>query len=150
MSSQAITRGRQLKNATEKVQVAASKFKGALTEDQKKEFRILEKRIAKSPDAVDILQLTQALDRRHSSRHGSEKRYTNRLMEFLTELQPLLQGIDVAVGGTQNIILCSVWGALKICLQVSSIYASWRQETQTDMHRLPAIDMSSWRNSQIY
>ena len=95
---------------------ALQDFEAILDHDQKAQFN--EFRKESPPGASAPLAFTTLLDRSLQSRH-SRRCIGPRVINLLQSTQQFSTVIDVLVGGSQNFLASSVWGILKLSLQVS-------------------------------
>jgi hypothetical protein len=95
---------------------ALQAFEAILDHDQKAQFN--EFRKESPPGASAPLAFTTLLDRSLQSRR-SRRCIGPRVINLLQSTQQFSTVIDVLVGGSQNFLASSVWGILKLSLQVS-------------------------------
>ena len=95
---------------------ALSEFEAILHEDQKAKFRAYKSQ--KPPDAQDVMRLTAEIDRDSSRRRKTRQCVGPRLTNLLQAVQQFSTVVDLAIGGSQNLIASSIWGTLKMSLQV--------------------------------
>lgn len=99
---------------------AVSQFEAGLSDEQKAAFRDHKTQTIRSaPGASDVMRLTAEIDRQLSAKAGSRcfgPRFTN----FLQGVQQFAALGDVVIGGSQNIVACSVWALVRMSLLVSS------------------------------
>ncbi|EUC46760.1 hypothetical protein COCMIDRAFT_35627 [Bipolaris oryzae ATCC 44560] len=95
---------------------AVSEFEADLTTEQKATFRTLKSQSHSTrPDPSDVMRLTAEMDRSISTKYSSRcfgPRFTN----FLQGVQQFAALGDVVVGGSQNLIACSVWSLVRMSL----------------------------------
>lgn len=98
---------------------AVSQFEADLSDKQKTAFRTLKSQSRNSPPGPsDVMRLTAEIDRQISRKAGGRccgPRFTN----FLQGVQQYVALGDIIVGGSQNIIACSVWSLVRMSLLVS-------------------------------
>jgi ankyrin repeat domain-containing protein 50 len=70
-----------------------------------------------TPTSSDVFRLTAEIDRIRSAKGKSG--IGPRLTSFLQALQQFAALGDIIVGGSQNIIACSVWSVVRLTLTVS-------------------------------
>ncbi|KAK3328063.1 hypothetical protein B0T19DRAFT_182155 [Cercophora scortea] len=104
--------------------MAISEFAATLQSSQKAAFKTM--RSSKPPSAIDIIKLTEELNRDGSRSHRSSWR------PFGTRLFPILERIclfskvgDILVGGSQNMLASGVWAALRVSLQGAMNFLSF-------------------------
>lgn len=116
--SKAVSKASSLKPEIRLAQ-AISQFEADLSDKQKTNFRNLKSQtLATAPTPSDVMRLTAEIDRQISGNAGSRcfgPRFTN----FLQGVQQFAALADVVVGGSQNIIACSVWSLVRMSLLVS-------------------------------
>ncbi|KIX99306.1 uncharacterized protein Z520_04882 [Fonsecaea multimorphosa CBS 102226] len=101
---------------------ALSEFEAMLDDDDKKTFRTWR---GGSPPAVsDVMKLTAEIDR-NNSRRMSRRCFGPRLTSILGAVQQFSSALDVIVGGTQSPIATSIWGVLRMTLQITVQFASY-------------------------
>jgi hypothetical protein len=100
---------------------AVSQFEADLSSEQKTSFRTYRSQSHDSPpDPGDIMRLTAEIDRCASGKVvGGRRCFEPRLTSFLHAVQQFAALGDVVVGGSQNLIACSVWSVVRISLLVS-------------------------------
>ncbi|KAM7212606.1 hypothetical protein V8F06_012027 [Rhypophila decipiens] len=119
MITKALTLSGRLKPEA-RLGVALSEFAEALEEKQKRRFlqmRVQSNKFA--PSAEDVIRMTEELNREGARLHKTWQPYSTRLGAFPTGLQSLASLGDVVIGGSQNLIACGVWFAVRACLQAS-------------------------------
>ncbi|CAI6332832.1 unnamed protein product [Periconia digitata] len=95
---------------------AVSQFKSCLSNDEKLAFdTTTSDALNNAPDPTDVLKFTAQLSWRKDRRRGS-RCYGPRFTNFLTGVQQFAALGDVVVGGSQNIIACSVWSLVRMSL----------------------------------
>jgi len=102
---------------------AVSEFEADLSSAQKQELREQHTRAQQSPpDAKDVMVLTAEIDRRIRFKRGVGRCIGPRLTNFLQAVQQFAALGDIVVGGSQNIIACSVWSVVRMMLLVCVFY----------------------------
>ena len=91
-------------------------FEAILDQDQKAQFDEFKKE--SPPGASAPLAFTSFLDRSLQGRR-SRSCIGPRVINLLQGTQQFSTVIDVVIGGSQNLLASSVWGILKLSLQVS-------------------------------
>ena len=103
---------------------AVSQFDADLSSDQKATLRAYRSQIHDvPPDPSDVMRLTAEFDRRVNS---GGRCFGPRMTNFLSAVQQFAAIGDVMIGGSQNIIACSVWSLVRTSLLVSSLQLSHR------------------------
>lgn len=98
---------------------AVSHFEADLSDDQKARFNSYkQKSCSLAPDISDVMQLTAEIDRRFAQRIGGGRCFGPRLTNILQAVQQYAALGDIIVGGSQNIIACSVWSLVRMTFQV--------------------------------
>lgn len=98
---------------------AVSQFEASLSSEDKASFRNQRTQALKTPPSpMDVMSLTAQIDRRDGGKAGRclGPRFTN----FLSSIQQFAALGDVIVGGSQNIVACSVWSLVRMSILVSS------------------------------
>ena len=97
---------------------AVSQFEADLSPQDKWELHTYRQQILKNPPNLrDVMRLTAQIDRL-ASRKGGRRCYGPRFTNFLQAVQQFAGLGDVIVGGSQNIIACSVWSLVRTSLLV--------------------------------
>jgi hypothetical protein len=100
---------------------AVSQFEADLSSEQKAEFRAHSSQSRVSPpDQSDVMRLTSEIDRTSGITAG-RRCFGPRMTSFLLAVQQFAALGDIIVGGSQNIIACSVWTAVRMSLLVSTL-----------------------------
>ncbi|KAL9074784.1 MAG: hypothetical protein Q9157_004274 [Trypethelium eluteriae] len=90
-----------------RLQQAISQYEADLTNEQRVIFRAEKSLLAKSPPGQhDVLRLTAEIDNRYQKK--TNRCFGPRITNFLHAIQHFAAVGDVMVGGSQNIIACSV------------------------------------------
>ena len=97
--------------------LALQEFESILHEDQRAQFNIFKNE--SPPDASAPLTFTCLLDRRLEAQRGG-RRLGSRAFNLLQGAQQFSAVLDAFIGGSQNLLASSVWGILKLSLQVST------------------------------
>ncbi|OAL53394.1 ankyrin [Pyrenochaeta sp. DS3sAY3a] len=138
--SKAIAKASPLKPEIRLAQ-AVSQFEASLSDKQKTEFRDLKSRtLATAPCPNDVMLLTAEIDRQLSCNSRCVgPRFTN----FLQGVQQFAALADIVVGGSQNIVACSVWSLVRMSL-LSLVNLS------TYIERLSTLFMDIGRSAPRY
>ena len=97
---------------------AVSQFEADLSIEQKATFRSYKSQSRISPpDIGDVMRLTAEIDHRAAGKAGG-RCYGPRLTNVLQAVQQFAALGDIIVGGSQNIIACSVWSLVRMALLV--------------------------------
>ena len=98
---------------------AVSQFKSSLNSSQKADFDIrINESLKNTPGPTDVLRFTSDFNKRVSILSGN-RCYGPRFHNFLQGVQQFAALGDVVIGGSQNIIACSVWSLVRMSLLVS-------------------------------
>ena len=116
--SVAVVNASQLKSEIRLAQ-AISQFQADLSDKEKDALRTQSSQLQSSaPDQGDVMRLTAEIDK--PSRIVAGKRcFGPRLTNFLHAVQQFAALGDVVVGGSQNLIACTVWMLVRMSLLVS-------------------------------
>lgn len=103
---------------------AVSLFEADLSSEQKATLRTYRSQNeAASPNPGDVMYLTAEIDRRARESRNSSLCYGPRMTNFLSAIQQFASIGDVMIGGSQNIIACSVWFLVRVSLLVSLFFS---------------------------
>lgn len=98
---------------------ATSEFEAALTTAQKASFRNIRSKACTTPPTLkDVMELTAEIDCQAHKKHKSSRSFGTRLTNMLQSVQQYAALGDVVVGGSQNLIACGVWAAVRMILHV--------------------------------
>jgi ankyrin repeat domain-containing protein 50 len=97
-----------------------SQFEADLSSEQKATFRSYRSQSRDSPpNHRDVMRLTAEIDHKASGKNSGGRCFGPRLTNFLQAVQQFAALGDIIVGGTQNLIACSVWTIVRMSLLVS-------------------------------
>lgn len=99
--------------------VAVSEFLQALDEDRRKGFRQMQATCRKQVSGLDVVRLTEEINKDGARRHRAWKPHGTKIGSFLSRLQTFASIGDVLIGGSQNLIATGVWSAMRLTLTVS-------------------------------
>ncbi|KAE9571848.1 hypothetical protein CGMCC3_g11973 [Colletotrichum fructicola] len=120
---------------------AVSEFEACLDTKQKAEFRNTRATARMSPPALkDVMQVTAELDREAHEKHKESRSFGPRFTNILQSVQQYAALGDVVVGGSQNLIACGVWAAVRMMLQLSLGHLSY-------LERLSELFMEAGRQA---
>lgn len=103
---------------------AVSQFEADLSHEEKRTLRTQKLQLQSSPpDPCDVMRLTAQIDKTSGFVAG-RRCFGPRLTSFLDAAQQFAALGDVVVGGSQNLIACSVWMLVRMSLLVSIFTAS--------------------------
>ena|ERR1700742_3852537 len=104
---------------------AISEFEKDLATGQKAEFNNCKAQtLGSAPKPNDVMRITAEIDRRVSLKGG--RCIGPRLINFLEAVQQYASLGDIIVGGSQNILACSIWSLVRMSLMVSFADLYWR------------------------
>lgn len=97
---------------------AVSRFEADLSSEQKDALRTQKSQLQSSPpDQSDIMRLTSEIDKTSGIVAG-RRCFGPRLTSFLHAVQQFAALGDIVVGGSQNLVACSVWMLVRMSLLV--------------------------------
>ena len=97
---------------------AVSEFEAILSSDQKAAFRSQKSQLQNSPPGPrDVMRLTSEVDKACGVAAG-RRCFGPRLTNFLHAVQQFAALGDIVVGGSQNVVACSVWALVRMSLLV--------------------------------
>lgn len=100
---------------------AVSEFEASLNSTQKASFRNERSTACKNPPtAADVMQLTAKIDHEARQKRLSSRCFGPRLTNLLQAVQQFAALGDVVAGGSQNLVACGVWAAVRMTLHASS------------------------------
>ncbi|KAF4934464.1 hypothetical protein CGCF413_v001639 [Colletotrichum fructicola] len=123
---------------------AVSEFEASLDGEQKAAFR--NARIATKatpPTPSDVMKLTAEIDSRVRKEHGPSRCFGPRLTNVLQAVQQFAALGDTVVGGSQNLVACGVWSAVRMMLHMAIGYASY-------LEKLSLLFMTAGRQAPRY
>lgn len=98
---------------------AVSQFEADLSSEQKATFRNYKSQSQGfPPDPSDVMRLTAEFDYHASNKTGRGRCFGPRLTNFLQAVQQFAALGDIIIGGSQNLIACSVWSLVRMSLLV--------------------------------
>lgn len=106
-----------------RLQHAIVAYEKCLTPQQLPAFQELRREGA--PKAIDIIRLTAEIDREAGQRHKSWRSKGGRLTNIFNAIDMFTSAGDILIGGSQNMIACGVWAAIRVSLQVSYIIGNY-------------------------
>ncbi|MCJ1328293.1 hypothetical protein MMC10_004969 [Thelotrema lepadinum] len=101
---------------------ALSEYESVLDNAQKANFRSLKS--GNPPVGEDVMRLTAQIDRDTVQHRRSRRCVGPRLTNILHAVQQFSTVVDIVVGGSQNVIACSIWGVAKFSLQLAIGFSS--------------------------
>lgn len=109
-------------NAELRLAQAVSQFEAGLLDDQKLVFRVQRSEASEKPPSIeDVMRVTADIDRQaaHATHSGRGARCVGpRLTNVLQAVQRFAAIGDVMIGGSQNLIACGVWTAVRMTMLV--------------------------------
>lgn len=97
---------------------AISEFAQALDDDRRRQFQLTQATCSKHLSGLDVVRITEEINKDGSQRHRSWRAYGTKVGIFLSRLQVFASIGDVLIGGSQNLIATGVWSAVRLCLLV--------------------------------
>ncbi|RMZ67759.1 hypothetical protein GMOD_00010145 [Pyrenophora seminiperda CCB06] len=129
---------------------AVSEFEAELSDGQKSTFRTLKSQsLSATPTPSDVMQLTAEVDRQIVRKFGGQcfgPRFTN----FLQGVQQFAALGDVLVGGSQNLVACSVWSLYLSPVSLSESFSDASQSIvslSTYVDKLSSLFMDIGRSA---
>ncbi|KAH9228601.1 hypothetical protein K456DRAFT_1782770, partial [Colletotrichum gloeosporioides 23] len=123
---------------------AVSEFEASLDAEHKASFR--NARIATKatpPTPSDVMRLTAEIDYRVRQEHGPSRCFGPRLTNILQAVQQFAALGDTVVSGSQNLVACGVWSAVRMMLHMAIGYASY-------LEKLSLLFMTAGRQAPRY
>lgn len=98
---------------------AVSQFEADLSTNQKTTFRTFKTQSCDTaPGIHDVMRLTANIDREARQKINGSRCFGPRLTNILQSIQQFAAIGDVVIGGSQNIVACSVWALARFTLLV--------------------------------
>ncbi|KAF5013170.1 hypothetical protein FDECE_799 [Fusarium decemcellulare] len=114
---------------------AVSEFHASLsTENDRIKFKNLQSQ--SPPGSDEIIKLTEEINRDGARLHRSWRPYGTRLVAILDRIRQFAPIGDVLVGGSQNLIACGVWAAIRLSLETSLTFLSYFENVTALMLRI--------------
>ncbi|KAJ4307507.1 hypothetical protein N0V84_012683, partial [Fusarium piperis] len=111
---------------------AISEFNASLSNNnQRTRFKNLQSKSPPTP--VDIIRLTEEINRDGAKAHRSWRPYGTRLVAILERMRQFAPVGDVLVGGSQNLIACGVWAVVRLSLETSLSFLSYFENVTSDV-----------------
>ena len=102
-----------------RLRLAVQRFEAMLTPDERITFQAQQKTSRETPPTTnDVWILLSQVDGIVRSKTGSLQSFSPRLGSVVTAVQQFASIGDVLVGGSQNLIACGVWSAVRLILLV--------------------------------
>ena len=95
---------------------AISEFATSLEGPHRTTFKALQTQAAPKP--VDVIKVTEEINRDGQRAHTAWKPYATRLVGILEKLQMISSIGDLLIGNSQNTMASGVWASVKISLSV--------------------------------
>ncbi|MCJ1417303.1 hypothetical protein MMC32_003645 [Xylographa parallela] len=108
---------------------AMSEYEAILLDDQKAKLRIY--RGQSPPTVTDVVRLTREIDQDISSSRKSRRCVGPRLTNILQAVQQFSSVVDVVIGGSQSQVASTIWGVVKLSLQVTCAFSSYFDRLST-------------------
>ncbi|KAF3808502.1 hypothetical protein GCG54_00006365, partial [Colletotrichum gloeosporioides] len=123
---------------------AVSEFEASLGDGHKEVFRTTRKAALRTaPIPSDVMRLTAEIDSRVRKQHGLSRCFGPRLTNILQAVQQFAALGDTVVGGSQNLVACGVWSAVRTTLYMAVNYASY-------LEKLSLLFMTAGRQAPRY
>lgn len=97
---------------------AIRRFQATLDTPYLTKFNALQNGAAPKPS--DVFRLTEEVDRDGHKVHRTWRQYGSRLQKALDQIVVFTKIGDILVGGSQNMIACGVWAAVRLSIQVTA------------------------------
>ncbi|KAM7188362.1 hypothetical protein V8F33_010702 [Rhypophila sp. PSN 637] len=81
--------------------------------------------IGPAPKPSDVFRLTEEVNRDGHKVHKTWKQYGSRLQKALDQIVIFTKVGDILVGGSQNMIACGVWAAVRLSIQIATGYLTF-------------------------
>ncbi|KAL0930471.1 NACHT domain-containing protein [Colletotrichum truncatum] len=104
---------------------AISEFSVCLSGDKDRHAKFKNLQTRRPPNALEVVQLTEEINRDGARRHKSWRPYATRLVAILDRIRQFAPIGDVLIGGSQNLLACGVWAAVRMALEVSLSFLSY-------------------------
>ncbi|KXH26073.1 hypothetical protein CNYM01_02392 [Colletotrichum nymphaeae SA-01] len=88
------------------------------------------------PTAMEVLQLTEEINRDGAHRHRSWRPNATRLVTILERIRQFAPIGDVLVGGAQNLLASGVWATVRMTLEISLSFLSYFDKVSTLLMRI--------------
>ncbi|KAM7201216.1 hypothetical protein V8F20_004962 [Naviculisporaceae sp. PSN 640] len=102
---------------------AIQQFQATLEPPYVAQFAALQ--IGGAPKPSDVLKLTEEVNRDAYKVHKTWRQYGSRLQKALDQIVVFTKVGDILVGGSQNMIACGVWAAVRLSIQIAAGYLSF-------------------------
>ncbi|OBT54916.1 hypothetical protein VE04_06568 [Pseudogymnoascus sp. 24MN13] len=111
---------------------AVSQFEADLSSEQKVAFRNYRSQWQNSPPGPsDVMRLTAEVDYCASNKSSHGRCFGPRMTNFLQAVQQFAALGDIILGGSQNIIACSVWSLVRMSLLLIANFSSYLEKLST-------------------
>ncbi|KAK2729382.1 nacht domain protein [Colletotrichum kahawae] len=99
---------------------AVSEFEAGLDTRQKAAFKNTQSTARTTPPTLnDVMNVTAEIDKQAHQKHNTLRSFGTRFTNMLQSIQQYAALGDVVVGGSQNLVACGVWAAVRMMLQLS-------------------------------
>ncbi|KAF4777265.1 NACHT domain-containing protein [Colletotrichum scovillei] len=88
------------------------------------------------PTAMEVLRLTEEINRDGAHRHRSWRPNATRLVTVLERIRQFAPIGDVLVGGAQNLLASGVWATVRMTLEISLSFLSYFDKVSTLLMRI--------------
>jgi hypothetical protein len=104
---------------------AVSDFESILSVEERTGFQIIKGQTLSCPPSIrDVMALTAEIDQKARSQNGGPYSYRcfgPRFTKVVEAVQQYASIGDVIIGGSQNLIACGVWAAVRVSLLVNKL-----------------------------
>ncbi|KAF6818533.1 NACHT domain-containing protein [Colletotrichum musicola] len=104
---------------------AISEFSVCLSGDKDRHAKFKNLQTRRPPNPLEVLQLTEEINRDGARRHKSWRPFATRLVAILDRIRQFAPIGDVLIGGSQNLLACGVWAAVRMALEISLSFLSY-------------------------
>ncbi|KAH7309878.1 hypothetical protein B0I35DRAFT_440755 [Stachybotrys elegans] len=112
-----------------RLEAAVLDFRRDLSPSQKIELDSNEAQWRKKPPTIqDVMRLTAQIDRQSARNSGNRRCFGPRLTNVLQSIQQFAALGDIVLGGSQNIIACSVWALVRMTLFSMVGMSTWLEK----------------------
>lgn len=95
---------------------AIKRFQATLSPENASKFTALQSESA--PTASDVFRLTEEVNQNGHKVHKTWRQYGRRLQKALDQILVFAKVGDILIGGSQNMIACGIWAAVRLSIQV--------------------------------
>ncbi|KAK4208281.1 hypothetical protein QBC37DRAFT_392148 [Rhypophila decipiens] len=106
-----------------RLEEAIQRFEASLDPPYITKFKTLKTGPALKPS--DVFRLTEEVNRDGHKVHKTWRQYGSRLQKALDQIVVFTKVGDILVGGSQNMIACGVWAAVRLSIQITTGYLTF-------------------------